>query len=186
MGRVLLLGRLLLVCWGLLSPIFELLLLLRLTGGIEGWRALEMIGVCHHWLALTFKLLLRLGGFEGWRTLEIIGVWHHWLALTFKLLLQLGGIEGWRALETIRETFKLLLWCNNSIPMGHGVCCANFSSPRGGWKQCRGAWCGNCHVLTTWDKHTIKVLVKEDGTIVVRHLWDKNKFLSARNGDHLM
>jgi hypothetical protein len=69
--------------------------------------------------------------------------------------------------------------------MGHGICCANFSSPRGSWNQCRGAWCAKCYVPTKWDKFPVKTLIEEDGTLVIRRLWDENKFLAARNGDHL-
>jgi hypothetical protein len=42
------------------------------------------------------------------------------------------------------------------------------------------------YVPTTWDKYPVKVLLEEDGTEVVLRLHDKNKILSARNGDHLM
>ena len=53
-------------------------------------------------------LRLRLGGIEGWQALEIIGVGHRWLALMFNLLLRLDGIEGWRTLETARVGQHLL------------------------------------------------------------------------------
>jgi hypothetical protein len=71
-------------------------------------------------------------------------------------------------------------------PMGHGICCANFSSPRGSWNQCRGAWCADHCAPTTWDKHPLKESLEENGMVVIHCLRDKNNFLRARNGDCLM
>ena len=51
-------------------PMFKWLLRL-LLGGIEGWQALEIIGVGHHWLALMFELLVQLDGIESLTSCDI-------------------------------------------------------------------------------------------------------------------
>jgi hypothetical protein len=110
--------------------------------------------------------------------------------LMIAICLPLSKHRTWnlRATQHVGELEGIWARCNNAIPMGHGIFCANFSSTRGRWSQCRGAWCAKCYVPATLDKFPVKMLVEEVGTVVIRGRLpsDKDKFLTARNGNHML
>ena len=80
------------------------------------------------------------------------------------------------------ETWKgVCARCNRSLQPGLGIFCGNFSSERGGWTACRGAWCGTCYVPTKWDQFPMKTLTTEDGDEVIPRLQDKGRCKEGTN-----
>lgn len=77
--------------------------------------------------------------------------------------------------------------CNNSIPMGHGICLANSNCHEAAGNPAKEHGAQSVmyrqHGTSTQLRGTSG---RNDGTEVIQILRDKNKFLSARNGDHLM
>jgi hypothetical protein len=69
--------------------------------------------------------------------------------------------------------------------MGRGVFCANLSEGRGHWTKCLGAWCGSCYTATEGDDFPIKTPTDEEGFALLIER-DKDRFLTARDGDHMM
>lgn len=67
----------------------------------------------------------------------------------------------------------------------NGLCCANFSSFRGGWAPCRSVWCGGCYTPHPNDSFHQHEPSDESG-YVWRKAVDKDKFKVARAGDHFM
>ena len=66
-----------------------------------------------------------------------------------------------------------------------GLCCANFSSFRGGWAPCRSIWCGGCYTPHPQDNFHQHVPTDESGYEWAKPI-DKDKFKVARAGDHFM
>ena len=64
-----------------------------------------------------------------------------------------------------------------------GIFCANFGATRGGFSDCKSAWCGECFVPHPLDPKIVAEPIDFDGRpLTVPD--DKNRFMSARNGDH--
>jgi hypothetical protein len=67
----------------------------------------------------------------------------------------------------------------------NGVFCANFASSRGPWSPCCKAWYGCCYDAHPLDDFYRHVPTDDDG-FDWRPVEDQNRFLYARNGDHLV
>eukprot|EP00956_Cyclotella_meneghiniana_P036908 scaffold132204_cov35-Cyclotella_meneghiniana.AAC.2 len=66
-----------------------------------------------------------------------------------------------------------------------GIFCANFGATRGGFSDCKSAWCGECFVPHPLDPKIVAEPIDFDGRpLTVPD--DKNRFMSARNGDHTL
>ena len=63
--------------------------------------------------------------------------------------------------------------------------CANFGQYRGGIFRCKSAWCGTCYTAKENDRFHINRPVDESGFEQIENK-DINRFLEARNGDHLV
>ena len=66
-----------------------------------------------------------------------------------------------------------------------GLFCANFGQSRGGVFTCKSAWCGPCYTAKDNDRFHINRPVDESGFEQLEAK-DVNRFLEARNGDHLV
>jgi hypothetical protein len=75
--------------------------------------------------------------------------------------------------------------CRRYLQAHEGIFCANYSSRRGNFVPCEGAWCPGCYVPLGILKFPIRHKVDDDGDTVVEEE-DKIRFLCARAGDHLM
>ena len=58
---------------------------------------------------------------------------------------------------------------------------AKFTSKRGGFEPCQGAWCPECYQLEDMGDHPIKGIEEEDGFVIEQD--EKNRFMCARKGD---
>jgi hypothetical protein len=105
-----------------------------------------------------------------------------WPQVTQKDSQGLGDSEGagsWSvSVSACRE-------CGQKIEMGRGVICANAYVARGHWTACQAAWCGQCYKSSAEDQFVIKRPKDEEGysRLIPK---DKDRFLTARNGDHFM
>jgi hypothetical protein len=75
--------------------------------------------------------------------------------------------------------------CQAPVKGGSGVCCANYSSRRGGWMPCQKAWCGECYSVPVSSPFPIRAPVDDEGHDQTVE-GDESRFRCARNGDHLM
>ena len=66
-----------------------------------------------------------------------------------------------------------------------GLFCENFGQPRGQVFECRSVWCGSCYTILDGDRFHINKPVDESGFEQVE-MKDTNRFLEARDGDHLV
>ena len=82
----------------------------------------------------------------------------HGLTKTLNLLLLefpficLGSSLGWSANSETRW-WKLVVPCQRCqkyVTYKSGIICANFGYTRGTFNPCKGAWCADCFLLTTW------------------------------------
>jgi len=67
-----------------------------------------------------------------------------------------------------------------------GIFCANFSSKRGTWPECRRAWHRRCYVATDNGEFPIACPQDETGEFMILDEDDKKRFLKARDGDNLL
>ena len=63
--------------------------------------------------------------------------------------------------------------------------CGNFCSQRGHGKACQSVWCEKCYCSAEIDKYRIAKL-QEDNGFELELSKDKVRYLSARDGNHLM
>jgi hypothetical protein len=75
--------------------------------------------------------------------------------------------------------------CQRFLTATGGVFCANFSSRRGTFAPCEGAWCGPCYKLGGTKEFPVQQHVDEAGEIL-EETNGANRFLEARAADHLM
>lgn len=94
----------------------------------------------------------------------------------------LGLSKGPNSLWTSRMKCQC---CGKMILQAQGIFCANMSSKRGSFRECRGVWCGECYRLPNDNYFKIRKADaagnNPDNNILVE---EEPRFLTARNGDH--
>ena len=65
------------------------------------------------------------------------------------------------------------------------IFCANLRATRGGFSDCEGVWCVECFFLHELDPAEVAESLDFNG-LPLTVPEDKNRFMSARNGDHTL
>ena len=75
--------------------------------------------------------------------------------------------------------------CAREVTWDSGIFCANFGTTRGAFDDCCGAWCASCYRPHPLDDSEVREPQDFEGESLARPE-DKDRFRTARGGDHTM